>query len=301
MKLIRPENFENGYLFIKRLYEAGGPLQEEYSLLYDTLGLLADEVKTKRITKEELKGIWDIFGDEFLENTLLGHSLKKPFGYAGDFEIIDMMYCKSTYPKYKRWDDFYNNGWAAQAVRNRKEYFKNIITNRCSDGKSHRLLNVASGPARDLYELFEENGIGNLIIDCVEYDAKAIEYAKELCGEYLKSIRFERANIFNYDTENKYDLIWSAGLFDYFNDADFVKILRKLISWKTKKYEIIIGNFTPANPSRNFMEILLDWHLNHRDEGHLIELAIEAGCNREQLYVGREEAGVNLFLHIKCE
>lgn len=290
--------FENGYFFIKKLYEAGGPLPKEYSLLYDTLDLLSDELKNERLTKEELKKIWDIFSDEFMDNTLQGQSLKKPFGYAGDFRIIDMIYSKSTYPKYKKWDNFYNDSWAAKAVRNRKDYFKNMISNRCNDRKPHRLLNVASGPSRDLFELFEEKGIDNLKIDCIESDPKAIEYAQELCWKHLQSISFKRSNIFKFNTEIKYDLIWSAGLFDYFNDEHFVKLLRKLISCTTKKYEIIIGNFAPENPSRSCMEILLDWHLYHRDEAKLINLAIEAGCSREQLYVGKEDEGVNLFLHI---
>ena len=37
------------------------------------------------------------------------------------------------------------------------------------------------------------------------------------------------------------------------------------------------------------------------NKNNTIELAVEAGCNREQLYVGREEAGVNLFLNINSD
>lgn len=298
MRQRRTGIFENGYLFIKKLYEAGGPLKEDYPLLYNTLDLLANEIKNERITREDLEKIWGIFSDEFMNNTLQGQSLKKAFGYAGDFRIIDMIYCKSTYPKYKRWDDFYNDSWAARAVRNRKEYFKSVMSDRCSDGQPHRLLNVASGPSRDLFELFEEKEIDNLKVNCVETDPKAIKYAEKLCQKYLKFISFERSNIFKYDTETKYDLIWSAGLFDYFNDKNFVKVLRKLMSYTADRYEIIIGNFTPGNLSRSCMEVLLDWHIHHRDEAHLIDLAIEAGCRREQLSVGREQEGVNLFLHI---
>lgn len=301
MKSVSNEILENSILHIKDLYKKGGPSEDDYDALYETYTLLAQEINSNNITKEDLKRIWNIFSDEFLENTLQGHSLNKPFGYAGDYEVIDMMYCQSEYPKYRKWDVFYNKGPAATAVRNRKAYFKNAITSRCSEGNSHRLLNVASGPARDLLELFQENSIDNLSVDCVEYDAKAIDYAKILCQKYLNFISFEKVNIFKFKTNKKYDLIWSAGLFDYFNDEDFVIILKKLLSCTTNKYEIIIGNFTPNNPSRNFMEIILDWHLYHRDEEHLIKLAIQAGCRKEQLFVGREEVGVNLFLHIKSK
>ena len=64
--------------------------------------------------------------------------------------------------------------------------------------------------------------------------------------------------------------------------------------------EIIIGNFNQANnPSRNYMEIIGEWYLNHRTDEELMSLAIKAGFNKENIRVGSENENVNLFLHLK--
>ncbi len=284
--------------FTKELYQKGGPLPEDYALLNEQADLLATQVKANKIDKKDLNQIWSIFSEEFMSNTLQGHSLKKPYGYAGDFKIIDMIYTASTDTTYAFWDNYYNQVHAAQAVRNRKRYFKKLIVDRYNAKGQLNLLNVASGPCRDLKELFEENDLPNLKIHCIEYDQNAITYAKQLCADHLHQITFEQGNIYNLNSDCKYDFIWSAGLFDYFNDAAFITILQKLLSWRTPQTEVVIGNFTPSNPSKNFMEILLDWHLYHRDTQQLFQLAIRAGCQVEELSIGTERAGVNLFLHV---
>jgi SAM-dependent methyltransferase len=93
--------------------------------------------------------------------------------------------------------------------------------------------------------------------------SNAIQYAKNLLGIF-RHVQFTRANIFKFDTTDKFDLIWSAGLFDYFNDDDFVKVLSKIYSWCAPKGEVVIGNFSVENPTRSYMEKAYDWYLFHR-------------------------------------
>jgi len=84
-------------------------------------------------------------GNEFLSNTLHGHSLSRPYGYAGDFEIIDKIYtCKrSKDTRYKAWDEYILNMPASIAVRNRKEYFKSFMWEKLEANNEVKLLNVA--------------------------------------------------------------------------------------------------------------------------------------------------------------
>lgn len=132
-------------------------------------------------------------------------------------------------------------------------------------------------------------------------DPKAIEYAKTLTEQFLDKINFINKNIFRFQTDQKFDMIWSAGLFDYFNDKAFVSLLRRFKEWIKPCGEIIIGNFNEDhNPSRDYMEIFGEWYLNHRTESQLAELAIEAGYSEKNISIGREPENVNLFLHINC-
>ena len=59
------------------------------------------------------------------ENTLIGYGFKKPFGYPGDFNLINNIYDfhVNENEKYRNWDLFFQNQPGAMAVRNRKEYF----------------------------------------------------------------------------------------------------------------------------------------------------------------------------------
>ena len=281
----------------KELSEKDFPEIDE---IVETLSL---NLRNGEISKSEINKINQSFGEEFLENTIQGYGLRKPFGYAGDFLMIDKIYTyhKSPIKKYEIWDRYFHSQSAPRAVRNRKDYFNKVMHNNCT--KCHEefnLLNVASGPARDLFELYEEDDLNNLKTTCIEMDENAIKYAKELNKNHLDKIKFIHKNIFKHKEENKFDLIWSAGLFDYFNDKAFVIILKKLKDWLSPKGEIIVGNFNENNnPSRNYMEIFGDWYLHHRTKNQLIELAKESGFNAENISVGEEEENVNLFLHLK--
>ena len=53
-------------------------------------------------------------------------------------------------------------------------------------------------------------------------DARAIDYARNLLGPNSDAIEFTRKNIFKFDTHDKFDLVWSAGLFDYIEDDVFI-------------------------------------------------------------------------------
>ena len=110
---------------------------------------------------------------------------------------------------------------------------------------------------------------------------------------------FIHKNIFRFSTDEKFDIVWSAGLFDYFDDKTFVRLIKKFMGWTKPGGEIIIGNFGLQNPSRNYMELIGDWFLQHRSEVTLTAMAVEAGIKQENIFIGKEQEGVNLFLHLK--
>ena len=183
-------------------------------------------------------------------------------------------------------------------VRNRKTYFIELLEEKAGSNEILNELNVAFGPARDLYEFYQRK-FENVFVDCVEYDQKAIDFAKDLYNASQHSINFHKANAFRFKTTKKYELIWSAGLFDYFNDERFVFLLKRLINFIAPNGELVIGNFSDKNPTRSYMEILDDWILRHRSEQQLASAAKESGAKADSIFIGKEPEGVNLFLHVK--
>lgn len=286
--------------FLQQVIANGGPEVKEYDTLNGIFDQLFQDYKTGRLSTEEMEQLQSGFETEGMENTLHGHCRLKPYGYAGDFMIIDKIYREdvSSDERFEKWDIYWNNQPATKAVRNRKDYFIRTILSRLQSTPL-RLLNVASGPARDLAEVYTRIPSAALQTTCVEADAHAIAYATELNEANMQHIRFIHQNIFRFATEEQFDLVWSAGLFDYFEDSVFVKLLRKFISWTKPGGEVIIGNFSNQNPSRSCMELAGDWYLHHRPAESLLAMALEAGADRKDIRVGKELEGVNLFLHVK--
>lgn len=286
---------------MEEMVQKGGPDPEDYELLDLTLSSMPHYLENGIINQEDLQLIISMCDFLHTSDTFMGHSKLKPYGYAGDYAIIEKIYNQTVCEQHAKWDLYSYSHPAAAAVRNRKLYFQQILNNRLTAHQGElRLLNVASGPARDLYELYSNIAPETLHTTCVEFDKRAIAYAQELCADYLHRINFLNKNIFKYETEETYDLIWSAGLFDYFDDKTFVRILRKFIhEWSSPKGEVIIGNFCTSNPSRSYMELFGEWHLNHRSANHLYSLAIEAGAEVGKIFIDKEPEGVNLFLRIQ--
>jgi len=130
-------------------------------------------------------------------------------------------------------------------------------------------------------------------------DAHAIAYSKKMTSKHAGKINFILKNILRFDCEEKFDIIWSAGLFDYFNDAVFVRLLKRMKNWLQPNGRIVIGNFNQEyNPSRTYMEVMGEWFLEHRSEAHLLSLAEKAGYTNCTISVEREQENVNLFLNI---
>lgn len=230
------------------------------------------------------------------KDSVAGFCYLQPHGYAGDFEMIERLYTRyvSGDSTVARWDHFAQAQPAAKAVRNRKAYFINLLQSR----PFQSVLNLASGPCRDLEEYFDRYPDADVQVDCVELDQNAIAYAQKLLGPNPR-VRFFNQNVLRLHTEATYDLIWSAGLFDYFTDRIFVRVLSRMIRNLNRGGELVIGNFSDTNPNRAFMEVAMNWHLHHRSEEQLMDLALEAGATHHELRVQQEAEGVNLFLHIR--
>lgn len=257
-------------------------------------------LKDCELLEEQLAQIHGEFGDAFSSETMQGFAFQKPHGYSGDFEILDRIYQKriSAQPHLSKWDIFWHKHSAARAVRNRVQYFHSRLKNnykKIPDCKNYDVLNLASGPGRDILYFLDKNPKLNIFIDCIEQDKNAIEYATALCKIHLNKVNFIKMNALRL---KQYDLIWSAGLFDCFNDKLFIRMLKKLKGLVSSDGEIVIDNFSTENSSKPFMGIF-EWHLNHRSPQTLKELALSAGFKLEQISIKKEESGVNLFLHIK--
>jgi extracellular factor (EF) 3-hydroxypalmitic acid methyl ester biosynthesis protein len=281
------------FKFINYLVEKGGPEPADYvefTRIVDSLG--ADEVDDFR----------EIISTILNENTLIGHGFVKPFGYPGDFTLIDKIYRFEINedPEYRNWDLFFQNQPGASAVRNRKDYFLDYCKMLVSKKKDVRVLILGSGPGSDVYEFLNSfSGSTTITFDLIDFDQSAIDFSMNKNKKFNGQISYHKINALRFNPYMLYDLIWSAGLFDYFKDKHFTFLIRKYINCLTEEGEMIISNFSTRNPTRRLMEVLSDWYLNLRTESDLFRMSSAANVDKEMVSVEKEPLGINLFLKIR--
>ena len=250
----------------------------------------------------------------FLKGAYNEWSLRKPYGYAGDFKIIDDIYQNNpmTTGFVRLFDNYFLMSAISIAVRNRKDDFKKLIGDFVKEKKRQnlRIMSLASGSCRDVYEflLSDHKLCDNLFFDCYDNDENALKYAKILLRGY---------SIFNFIKENavkialrkdislmidkKYDLIYATGLFDYFNERVGIPLVRNLkkllkpggvlaISTMRNKY---------SNPSVHYMEWVGDWNLVYRNEEEFKTIFLEAGFNEDELRIQYEQQGIMQYIITK--
>ena len=289
--------------FVRGLVAKQGPFPEDDAEVQQVADALFADILAHRLGSVDVLELRRNFGHA-LDScaTLQGHALAKPYGYPGDFELFDKIYTHHVNPdpRYVRWDEFFHRLDAPTAVRNRKAWLVHLLQQKHdASQRPLRVLIVGSGPGRDVWE-FLQSRPGGAYFDCVELDPRGIEYAQHLCHSVLSHVRFHQGSILRFKTDTRYDVIWSGGLFDYFNDRLFVRALIQLSHLLVAGGELIIGNFA-ANSSRGFMELVSDWKLTLRTPEALHRLASTAGASTENIRIDREPIGVNLFLRVTTQ
>ena len=145
--------------FIQEIVKKGGPDSSEYHEFTDWIKTIHTEYKNGNLSKKDLQLLRDEMGEAISILTLQGFVYNKPHGYPGDYEIIEKIYLEQTSndPELRKWDLYFQLQKAPMAVRNRKQYFLDLLNGLEAtkiDTSAKRVLNIASGPARDLFDFF---------------------------------------------------------------------------------------------------------------------------------------------------
>ena len=234
---------------------------------------------------------------------------EKPCGYAGDFKIIDDIYKNEprTIGFDGLWDRYFQQMSACQATRDRKDNLKEFITSFARERKNTplRIMNLASGPARELEELLREDSevglFANVTFDCYDFDQNAINYARQLLKNSSQvnffqknAMRIALKKNIHQEIPYSYDLIYSTGLFDYLDESIASRLAQNLKQLLTKDGQLLIANFTQKhnNSSAGLMEWATEWFLIYRDEEEFRRIFITAGFLPYQLKIITQQNNV---------
>lgn len=206
----------------------------------------------------------------------------KPRGYAGDAVMLDYIYRPQDAGTGDAGRAVHHGTTqlaTAQSVLWRREYLADLILRTMANKPHVSMLSVACGHMRELDLVRDKTKRRDLAVTALDQDAASIDECLKSYGSdfaiwpVAKSLTHIIKGGFG---EQTFDLIYSAGLFDYLSDRVAVALIRALYKHLRPGAVLSVGNFVPDNHGRGFMEFLMDWSLVKRTEDDMRRLAAEA-------------------------
>lgn len=207
---------------------------------------------------------------------------EKPRGYAGDAVAIDMIYGIEPLADADPWVQAAHE-WglttaACRAVNKRRETIAEAIEDTARIKPGARILSIACGHVREL-ELVSADAMRNVAsFVCLDQDRESLDVVERDYGS--ASIELVESSVLDVlrgrvPFENKFDLVYSSGLYDYLDDRIARALTRKLTEVLADDGRLLVANFAPI-PDIAYMEAIMDWKLLYRTDADMIALAPEA-------------------------
>lgn len=301
--------------FIDNIYPVFSNYLDE---LFQKLSLLESEV---RDNSSDIKLMRDYFRERtcnpwFFRSKYNKHAYTKPLGYAGDYEIIDMIYHQSVSTDNISclFDLYFLKCAGAQAVIHRRNFISREISRFLSKTKLCKypsVVNIGCGSAKEILDIYEFEKKNSVCFILTDTEVKALANARENLRQLLSEVKiiFRHENVIDYLRSSLKSLdfafgksvvlIYSIGVMDYIPDNIFSMLLKLFYDAIIPGGICLIGNFDPSNQSRTYMEWVGDWVLNYRDAEKLISLAKAACPEAININVTMEETQTNNFLSLQ--
>lgn len=245
----------------------------------------------------------------------------KPLGYAGDYEMINMILSDGRRGESlfaKTLNALILEAAPAAAHRNRvivlRDYLERETRRQADQGQTLRVLNVACGPAKEVRDFVTHSPLADHCeMTLLDFSKEALGFAESATRELIqgKQSKMELHVIHKSADQllresvgqtpgqsivpRRYDYVYCAGLFDYLTDSVCQRLISLFYNWTEPGGMTLVTNIHPANPVKGVMDYLLEWNVLHRDEEHFKRLSVVDGAH--EIYC--DDTGVNLFMTIR--
>ncbi|HVJ47155.1 MAG TPA: class I SAM-dependent methyltransferase [Luteolibacter sp.] len=244
----------------------------------------------------------------------------KPLGYAGDYEMVNMM-LRNPYEGSSAFAKLLNfallHTEPVVAHRNRIDYLVETLRTethkRVRQGKT-RVFNLACGPAVEVRRFISEHDESDFTeFDLLDFNYETLEYTRDKINDIRRTngretpVRFIQRSVNQIlrsaaqgDTDEDltgYDIVYCAGLFDYLSQRVCQRLVDLFCRMAKPGGLVIVTNVASTNPRRACMEYLMEWNLIHRSIDEMNDLVPDVPVKRTE--VKADSTGVNLFLEIE--
>lgn len=296
----------------------------ETSIFDELLGATHDLFQTcydyeRRASAEEIAQAQEQFREIttpwFSKSYFMQRARVWPRGYPGDFETLEAVYHgvpRSEDHFGRLLDVYFLTRQLALAVRERRLTLVDLLTEELSSRQSGaRILNVACGSCRELFDVASILRERRPAITCADHDTDALAYAGLLLASNAispQTVRFKRYNAYrltnataNLREFGSQDLIYSAGLFDYIKDEPLVRILITLFELLNANGKLIVPFKDCQRYQTGDYHWLVNWsHFYQRTEPEIDALFQKAGIGQHAISKQRDRTGTIIFYTVEC-
>jgi extracellular factor (EF) 3-hydroxypalmitic acid methyl ester biosynthesis protein len=205
------------------------------------------------------------------------HSFSKPRGYAGDALLLDWIYkdfrinlrpdLKSESAALYRYT---NSRAPTTAVRWRKEHLANLIDDSGFLTPHARVLSIACGHLREVdSSLAVQQGL-IAELEALDQDGESLEEVSRSYTSKGLPVTPVHASIrdviLGKQSLGGFDLMYSAGLFDYLEEKVAKKLAATLFDALNPGGSLLLTNFLLDTPDIGWTESMMDWYLIYRSQ-----------------------------------
>ena len=248
---------------------------------------------------------------------------KKPLGYAGDYEMVNMI-SRDPFEGGSLFAKVLNlwflSQWPARAHRNRIAQLKSSLEQEglraARKNSPLRVLNLGCGPAREIQSFLSESALSDraefTLLDfndeTIQHTSRVLEDIRRQHGrttrislvrKSVQQVLKEGSKPVVQGAGKQYDLIYCAGLFDYLSDKVCKQLMNIFFSQVAPDGLLLATNVDDCKPFRHMLEFVLDWNLIYRGTEDAAAL-LPTGVNLEKGgRILRDESAVNVFIEAR--
>ena len=217
------------------------------------------EMLAKAIAEHELFHIC-------MQDPYTKRAFDKPRGYAGDAVMLDYIYRPGLQTLSATGEAVHKvttQGPMGLSIGYRRSLLQAYIDQTVSTVAHPRILSVASGHCREL-----DNSLIHQASDRAQYIA--LDQDSASCEEVRKNYPSDWLVTRNEGIKQllkpahdigTFDLIYSAGLYDYLPDAVASGLTAQLVARLRPGGILLLANFVPSTLGRGYMELVMQWKL----------------------------------------
>lgn len=278
------------------MIELGNKLHELYS---STSNSEWEYLVNNVLLKHPLKNV-------LMKDPLTARSFTQPRGYAGDAVLIDMVYFpnKTDFSKVsslgKKLYNYTTHTSLSQNLIRRLRTISKYIDSTVELHQNARILSVGSGHCRELEfsDGIKKGRVGRFI--ALDYDTASLERMMQDYGSLgIEPLRLSIADIVKGRANlGQFDLIYSAGLYDYLSNRLSQKLTLELYNMLAPGGKLVLININTDYGEIGYLESYMNWSMIGRGKKELLELASDLNSDERATLNVKGSSLINAHYHI---